>query len=139
MLGFLATALALAVAPSPAPASRVVRFENQYRPSRISVRQGGNYHQVSIHGLTWTRWNQPVAVGRGIYTFQFCTPETGPCADAAFYDTPVLVKLSAIASCKGRASYTRLDVKSSSSVPNTLVKPFHMKVGLCRGRRRAKH
>ncbi|HTD57263.1 MAG TPA: hypothetical protein VK672_00060 [Solirubrobacteraceae bacterium] len=137
MLGFLALALTLTAAPSAASAQRVIYYENHFQPSRIVVHQGGNYHQVSINGLTWTRWNQPAAVGRGTYTFQFCAPETGPCADAAFYDTPVLVKLSAIATCKGRASYTRLDVASASTVPNTLVKPFHINARVCAGRRHA--
>ncbi|HWX87872.1 MAG TPA: hypothetical protein VNX67_06850, partial [Solirubrobacteraceae bacterium] len=127
--GLLTMAMVLAVACPAALASRAVYVEGHYQPALIVVKQGGDYHHVSVHGLTWTHWNQPMASGQGTYTFQFCTPELGPCTDAIFYDAPVLVRLSGIAICKGRASYTKLQVTPNSSTPNTLLKAFRSNVG----------
>jgi hypothetical protein len=127
--------LTITIVSSAALASPVVYVDNQYQPSQIAANQGGYYHRGSIRGLTWAQWNQPVASGQGTYSFQFCLPDSGPCADAAFYDTPALVKLSGIVTCRGRAAYTKLEVTPDGSQPNTLYKPFQVKIDACRSRR----
>ena len=137
--GFAATMAIVFAASSAAAASQSVYVDNRYQPSRIAITQGGDYRHTSVHGVTWTEWNQSVATGKGTYTFQFCTPETGHCEDAAFYDTPALVKLSDIVTCKGRASYTRLEVTPDSTEPDTLYKPFQVNVGACPATRPVRH
>jgi hypothetical protein len=120
-------------------ASRAVYVRNQYEPTRLVVNEGGDYHNVSIHGITWTGWNQSVAIGQGTYTYQFCGASSGPCFDAPFYDEPARVELSAITTCKGRAYYTKLEVTSDGQVMNTLFRPFRSSLGSCRARRHARH
>jgi hypothetical protein len=119
-------------------ASRAVYADNRYEPKRLVVDEGGDYHHVSIHGIVWTEWNQPVAVGQGMYTFQFCGATTGPCSDAPFYDEPAHVKLSGIRNCRGRARYTQLEVTSDSQMMNTLFRPFRSSLESCRARRHAR-
>lgn len=135
----LALALGLVPFASPAEASTNVYVLKQYEPTRIAVHEGGYYQHVSLHDLTWSGWNQATAVGRGVYTFQFCVPGNGPCADAAFYDEPALVTLGGVVTCRGRAYYTELDVTNDGTVMNSLSKPFHVSLGSCAVGRSRKH
>jgi hypothetical protein len=132
-------ALTVAFASSAAAAPRPVYVDNQYKPSQIPAKPSGEFHHALVHGITWTQWNEPVATGEGTYTFQVCTPSGGPgggpCADAVFFDALVLVKLSDITVCKGRPYYTELEVTPNDAVTKILVSPFHVNVGVCRGRR----
>jgi hypothetical protein len=123
---------------SSAMASPTLYVRNQYEPARIAVDQGGEYHNVSIHGIAWAEWNQPVAIGHGTYTFQVCGGSSGPCANSVFYDEPALLKLSEITTCNGREDYSTLEVTSDGGAGNTLFKPFRISLGSCRARRHAK-
>jgi hypothetical protein len=124
---------------SSAVASSAVYVRNQYEPTRLVVNQGGEYHNVSIDGIAWTEWSQPVAIGQGTYIFQVCGGSSGPCANSVFYDEPALVKLSGVTMCNGHASYSTLEVTSNGRVVNTLFKPFRRSLGSCRARRHTKH
>jgi hypothetical protein len=123
---------------SSAIASPTIYVRNQFEPARLTINQGGEYRDVSIHGIAWAEWNQPVAIGHGTYTFQVCGGSSGPCANSVVYDEPALLKLSGVETCDGRASYSTLEVKSDGGAENTLFKPFRVSLGSCRARRHAK-
>jgi hypothetical protein len=123
---------------SSALASPTVYVRNQFEPTRLVFNQGGEYHNVSIHGIAWDEWNQPIATGHGTYTFKVCGGSSGPCANSVFYDEPALLKLSGVETCDGRASYSTLEVTSDGGAGNTLFKPFRVSLGSCRARRHAK-
>jgi hypothetical protein len=127
-----------AFAPSSALASGAVYAGSQYEPARLLVAGSGDYRHVSIGGIAWTNWNQPLAEGQGTYTFQLCVPTYGPCSDAAFYGVPARVKLSGITICRGRAYYTILEVTNDGSMENTLFVPFRRSVAPCPTRRHAR-
>jgi hypothetical protein len=131
----LAIISSFALASSPALASGAVYAGEQYEPKLLAVAGSGDYRHVSIGGIAWTNWNQPVAEGKGTYTFQLCVPTYGPCSDAAFYGVPARVKLGGITTCKGRSYYTALEVTNEGSMENTLFVPFHRNLAACPIRR----
>ncbi|HST55723.1 MAG TPA: hypothetical protein VLJ42_07495 [Solirubrobacteraceae bacterium] len=123
--------LAVSLRWSAAPA-RAVYVAGRSQPARLPIKPHGAYRNLSVHGLTWTGWDQPVTSASGVFTYQFCLTES--CAVSPFYDEPVVVTLSAVKRCGRRLSYTRLALNVNGSTPDSSFKGFRTSAGACRKR-----
>lgn len=108
----------------------VVAVSSQAQPQRLAVRPHGYYRHTAVLGLQWSSWGQAVALGKGTFTFQFCVDES--CSVSPVFVDPVAVLLSAIKRCRGRPSYTKLELRVEGTLPDASFESFHTKLGACR-------
>jgi hypothetical protein len=106
-----------------------VYVDNQYQPTRLSIKPHGYYSATSVHNLLWTDWGQATTTARGVFTFQFCVEES--CSVSPFYDEPVVVSLSGIARCRTRLIYTTLALSVEATLPDNSFKGYRTSVGAC--------
>jgi hypothetical protein len=118
------TCVLLLAAVSAASATATVYFGGalagrHIRPKSLSLSADGTLEVSKIH---WTSWGGRAAVGRGEAEYHGCTPY---CGTAPVHHAPVMIRLSNVRVCSGRAFYTHVRLTLASG---QLLDPVFLRI-----------